>query len=139
MEFLRNFIFIFKPKDDHFLNNSLRFYHWREHEWLHFCLHQNQSPQTFHKTAVPKNCAIMLAKHLCWSLRACNFVKEWLQHRSFRLNIAKLSRTPPRTSASVSIIALMKQTLFYCLGELKGFLLNRNFPDTQLTIKTYIP
>ena len=33
-------------------------------------------------------------KNMCWSLQACNFIKNRLQHRCFPKKIAKFLRTP---------------------------------------------
>ena len=70
----------------------------------------------FFKIGVFKNFAILTGERLCWSLfllikvagqKVWKFIKKWLQHSSFPMNIAKflralfLKRTPPVT-ASVS-------------------------------------
>ena len=36
------------------------------------------------------NFAMFTGKHLCWSLKVCNFTKKRLQHRCFPMNITKL-------------------------------------------------
>ena len=54
-----------------------------------------------YKIGVFKNFAKFPGKRLCWNLffnkvvglKACNFIKKRLQHRSFPMNFAKFSRT----------------------------------------------
>ena len=56
------------------------------------CLNSRSSHQScsLEKTVL-KNFAIFTGKHLCWT--AFNFLKKWLQHRCFPVNIAKFLRT----------------------------------------------
>ena len=55
------------------------------------------------KKAVLKN----FGKHLCWSPRACNFIKKRLRHRRFPVNITKTLRTPIlKTSANGCFVQL---------------------------------
>ena len=48
----------------------------------------------FFKIGVLKNYVIFTGKHLCWSLKVCNFTKQRLQHWCFPVNIAKFLRKP---------------------------------------------
>ena len=63
---------------------------------------KSYNEQVFNKTAVLKNFAKFLEKHLRWSLflskngglQSWNFIKKRLQHRFLLVNIAKFLRTP---------------------------------------------
>ena len=46
--------------------------------------------QTFFEICLLKNFVIFTGKQLCWSLKACNFIKKRFQQRCFLMNIAKI-------------------------------------------------
>ena len=57
---------------------------------------KKQLLKLFYKKAVLNNLAILIGKHLCWSLfliQASNFITKRLQHRCFPVNIAKFLKT----------------------------------------------
>ena len=60
-------------------------------------LRQKQPPEVFYKKVILKSFAIFTGKHPCWSLflikQACNFIKNRLQHRGFRMKTTKFLRT----------------------------------------------
>ena len=63
---------------------------------------EKYNEQVFYKKAALKTFVIFRGKNLCWSLffnksavsQSWNFIKKWLQHRCFPVNIAKFLRTP---------------------------------------------
>ena len=66
--------------------------HRNQHRNNHHSYRRNR-PQMFFKTGVLKTFAILTGKHLCWILKACNFIKKRLKHRCFSVNTAKFLRT----------------------------------------------
>ena len=50
--------------------------------------------QIFFKIGVLKNFANFTRKRLCWSQKACNFVKNSLQRKSFPVNFCRFLETP---------------------------------------------
>ena len=66
------------------------------------CVNVEQPPEVFYKTAVLKNSAALIGKHLLLEsvfnkvtdLQACNFIKKRHQHGCFPVNILKFLRTP---------------------------------------------
>ena len=54
----------------------------------------------FSRIGVLKNFEMFTGKHMCWSLKACNFIKKKLQHTCFSVKFAKFLRTPSLQNTS---------------------------------------
>ena len=97
--------------------------------------------QMFFKIGILKNFATFTGKHLCWSLKACNFIKNRLLHRDFPVNIMKFLRTPflqNVSSGCFSIILLLFLNPGNCLIWLDFFFWKKYYFDFFTEVFFYL-